>query len=270
MSTALVPVNMSRKDLTLAEQKELAQWAFKSGEFKDLKSPMHAMILMSYGRELGFGPATSLQLVYSVKGTPALKANTIAALMKQVRWRDTNAPRYDYRVKERSNTRCVITFYERNDAGVMEERGDSDFTWEDAERAGLTKNQTYAKYPRQMLFARCITEGARVYAPDCLGGIVPYCPEEVGYTGPEQTPALPAHLLTGEGDGAEVIEAEYTPCPAPETETTEDWVEALKEKARAKGADWERLIRNVGLSGGEEGILTPSELRSIENLLDNL
>ena len=47
----------------------------------------------------------------------------------------------------------------------------------EAQRAGLTKNPTWKSYPRQMLRARCISEGIRTVYPGCIVGV--YTPEEV-------------------------------------------------------------------------------------------
>lgn len=270
---ALVPVHTSKSgDLTLSEMKDMAQWAYKSGEFKSLKSPFQALLLMQYGRELGFGPATSLQLVYSVGGTPSLKANTIAALIKQVRWRDTSMCRYDYRVKEKSNQRCVLDFYERSDSGQLELRGSQEYTMEDAKLAGYStkKNKDgspnmYQRMPRPLLFARCLTEGARTYCPDCLGGIVPYTPEELGYSPPEREPA-----------SSEAIDAEFAPAPGPVEEDpsgtgiTEEEYLSLQEEADSKGRNLSNLLAQLGADPNDPRGMTRSQFRAVNNLLTNL
>jgi hypothetical protein len=45
-----------------------------------------------------------------------------------------------------------------------------------AQDAGLTRNPTWKSYPRQMLRARCISEGIRTVFPGCVVGT--YTPEE--------------------------------------------------------------------------------------------
>ena len=52
------------------------------------------------------------------------------------------------------------------------------FTIEDAQRAGLLSKDNWKKYPRDMLFNRCLTSGARKQMPDVLINI--YTFEEVG------------------------------------------------------------------------------------------
>jgi len=65
---------------------------------------------------------------------------------------------------------CTIEFYEDGRA-----IGRSRFTIEDAKRAG-TKNMD--KYPRNMLFARAMSNGVRWFCPDVFGQAV-YTPEEL-------------------------------------------------------------------------------------------
>jgi len=53
-----------------------------------------------------------------------------------------------------------------------------EFTLEDAKRAGLADADNYRKYPKAMLFSRCMSAGARAMFPDVLAGM--YTPEELG------------------------------------------------------------------------------------------
>jgi hypothetical protein len=56
--------------------------------------------------------------------------------------------------------------------------GVSSFTMEDAKRAGLSGGDNWKKYPRNMLFARAMSNGAKWYCPDVFGGPV-YTPDEL-------------------------------------------------------------------------------------------
>jgi hypothetical protein len=58
-----------------------------------------------------------------------------------------------------------------------ESLGVSTFTIDDAKKA-QTKN--LEKFPRNMLFARAISNGARWYCPDIFGGSPVYTPDEMG------------------------------------------------------------------------------------------
>jgi len=71
---------------------------------------------------------------------------------------------------------CAIEFMEYM-GGKWNTSGVSSFTIEDAKKAG-TKNLD--KFPRNMLFARAMSNGVRWYCPDVMSGSVAYTPEELG------------------------------------------------------------------------------------------
>ena len=97
-------------------------------------------------------------------------ANTMALLIKR-------SGRYNYRILEHNDTVCSIEFREIED-GKWVEVGESTFTIEDAKRAKLVyPDSAWIKYPRAMLFSRAISQGARLYAPDAIGGV--YTSEEI-------------------------------------------------------------------------------------------
>lgn len=122
------------------------------------------------GRELGFGPFAAVRGIHIIQGAPSVSASLMAAAVKSSR-------RYDYRVREHTAQVCRIEFFERTDAGKWEPVGFSEFSVEDAKRAG-TKNMD--KYPKNMLFARAMSNGVRFYCPDVFSGVSVYTPEELG------------------------------------------------------------------------------------------
>jgi hypothetical protein len=84
--------------------------------------------------------------------------------------------KYDYRVLELDNNRCVIQFTQGR-----ETIGKTTFTIEDAKRAELVKpGSGWVKYPQAMLFARAISAGCRTYTPDVFNGTLIYSPDEMG------------------------------------------------------------------------------------------
>ena len=136
-----------------------------SGFFQDARQAAQAVVKILAGQELGVGPFTSMTGVYIIQGRPALSANIMAAAVKR-------SGRYNFRVSELSDTRCEIIFFEGG-----QECGRSTFTADEARKAG-TKNMD--KYPRNMLYARAISNGVRWFCPDVLGGSPVYTPEELG------------------------------------------------------------------------------------------
>ncbi len=161
MGTELVKQEMSLNDtLTLGDT--LA----RSGFFADSKGAAQAVAKILAGRELSIGPIAAMTGIHVINGRIALSANVLASLVKR-------SGKYNYRVREHTDTVCKIEFFEG-----AESVGFSEFTITDAKRA-QTKNLD--KFPRNMLFARAMSNGVRWYAPDVTNGPA-YTPEELGAT----------------------------------------------------------------------------------------
>lgn len=137
----------------------------KSGYFQDSREMAQAVVKILAGQEMGFGPFASMTGVYIISGRPSIGANLMAAAVKR-------SGRYNYQVIEMTEKNCVIDFYE---AG--KKIGTSSFSLDEARKAG-TKNLD--KYPRNMLFARAISNGCRWFCPDVFNGSAVYTPEELG------------------------------------------------------------------------------------------
>lgn len=177
----------------LADTLELGKVLAQSGFFEDSRQASQAVVKVLAGREIGIGPIASMTGIHIIKGKPAVGAGIIASAIKR-------SGRYNYRIRKHDTTVCEIEFFERN-GDKWEPVGISTFTADDARKAGT---QNMDKFARNMLFARCISNGAKWYTPDIFGGPV-YTPEELGAP------------VNGEG---EVIEgsARLVSTPAPDTE----------------------------------------------------
>jgi len=165
----------------MAELQTAANAMHASGYFGDVKSQAQAMVKVMAGAEIGLPPFASMSGIHIVNGKPTLGANLIATLVK-------NDPRYDYRVKRADNEACVLAWYEGG-AAV----GESSFSIQEANAAGLTGKQTWKAYASDMLFARALTRGARRYAPGIFGGAPIYTPDEMGVDTDED-----GHIVQGE------------------------------------------------------------------------
>ena len=124
------------------------------------------------GRELGFGPFAAVQGIHIISGKPAVGANLMASAVK-------GSGRYDYRVKKMADDEVVLEFFAVAN-GKRESLGESSFTLKDAQAAAVTNNPTWKKFPRNMLFARAMSNGVRWYCPDVFSGNAVYVPEELG------------------------------------------------------------------------------------------
>lgn len=218
-NNALVPIN---------EIKDMAQAVCKSGLFQ-LPTPEAAFTLMLICQSEGIHPIQAVKRYHIIKGRPAMRADAMLAEFQRLGGR--------------------VQWKERSDVGVTavfsHPQGEAEITWtiEMAKNAGLTANDTWRKYPRQMLTARAISEGIRTVLPAVVTGI--YTPEEVAdFDLPAEKPAtkpvkkaekpaeVPAKVEKPAEIGAETVEV----VPVVQTPTVEP---SLAERCigEAKPAD---------------------------------
>ncbi len=203
----------------------------QSGYFKDIKSLSQGVVKIMLGQELGLGPLMSIMKLYIVKESPVISANLMAARIRQ-------SGVYDYEVLELDNTRCKIRFMRKKDGQWKAMVPDVTFTIDDAIRAQLgglnsqynpkkgkdfDPDSNWAKWPRNMVFARCMSDGYRFQCPDVFSMSV-YTP------GDFEVPI----------DAAGEIMRDVTPSPEPKPEAPAasstsaiDRIVAQKQKAPA-------------------------------------
>lgn len=149
----LVPIN---------EIKDMAAQVCKSGLF-GLPTPEAAFTLMMICQSEGIHPIQAVKRFHIIKGKPSMRADAMLAEFQ----------RLGGRVKwiKRTDSEVVALF--------SHPQGEAEITWtiEMAKAAGLTINDTWRKYPRQMLTARTVSEGIRTVLPAVVTGI--YTPEEI-------------------------------------------------------------------------------------------
>ena len=222
-----------------------------SGYFQDAREAAQAAVKVQAGMEMGFGPFTSMTGIHIIQGRPSVGANLMASAVK------TN-PRYDYRVREMTDQACRIEFYEII-GGKRESIGVSEFTLADGKKAG-TKNLD--KFPRNMLFARAMSNGIRWFCPDAFNGNTVYTPEELGADVDEdgniieiprveviQPKAEPEPVITAE-------KAESAPDPAPKKDfDEEEFLRAWSKPAGVPGMsklNAEKMTDSKGTPYGEK------------------
>lgn len=157
--------------LSIEDIKSVSSIFIKSGFFQDTKDEAQAFVKIMAGQELGFGAFASMNNIYIIKGKVSYAAVLIAANIKK-------SGRYDFRILTHTNSACHIVFFERM-GGKWEKVGDSTFTIDDAKKAGLAGTHNYNAWPRNMLFARALTNGARWYCANVFSGAI-YTPDELG------------------------------------------------------------------------------------------
>ncbi len=202
---ALVPSTQAA-----AEIRELYTWGKMmrlSGFFKDVQSEAAAAVKIMMGRALGFDMIQSMTGLHIVEGRPTIGANLMAVAVKR-------GGKYDYLVSAHTDDLCAVKFFAIGEGLDSEgkavitrtEIGESVFTMEDAARAHLVKpNSGWDKFPRNMLFARALSNGVRWYCPDVFGGTAVYTPEEL----------RPDMQITEDGEPV-YIDAHFIPEAVPE------------------------------------------------------
>lgn len=190
----------------------VAKAMVSSGYFTDSTKISQAIVKIMAGREIGVGPFGSMNGIHIIQGKPAFGANIMAGKVK-------SSGRYNYRVTENTDTVCTIEFMEHFN-GSWTTIGTSSFSIADAKKAG-TKNLD--KFPRNMLFARAMSNGVRWYCPDVMNGSVVYTPEELGAD------------VDQDGNVINVEVVDQVRIPEPESELV-----VVVEQAKSNGNKWAR------------------------------
>ena len=177
MSKELIKAGQS-VTASLSEIMSIGKAFHESGMFTDIKSAAQAVVKIQAGAEMGIPPFAAMSGIHIIQGKPTVGAGLMAANVK-------GSGKYDYRVVESTEKICSIDFFQGK-----EKIGNSTFTIEDAKKAG-TKNLD--KFPKNMLFARAISNGVKWYTPDVFSGPV-YVPEEM----PEVTEDVKHEEITTE------------------------------------------------------------------------
>lgn len=193
---APLPTNalFSLEPRTLQEVQSLAIVFAQSGFFDSVKTASQAMVKIMWGRQLGFGAVESMTGIHIIHEKPAVGAHMIAAGIRR-------NPRYDYEVIEHTDEICTIALMKDGKEFKRES-----FTIQQAAQAELTtgkNSHTWKKYPRNMLFARCIANIQKFHCPDVFSMTV-YTPEEMG--------------MEVDENGSPVIEGEFTYKPEAQAE----------------------------------------------------
>lgn len=154
-------------NMSLTDTMTLGKVLSQSGYFSDVKQAGQAVVKILAGAELGIGPISAMTGIYIVKGKVSLSANLIAAAIRR-------KPQYDYRIVSLTDTGCELEFfYQNKPAGTVS------FNKGNAEKAGLLSGDNWRKWPRNMYFARAMSNGAKWHCPDVFGGPI-YTPDELG------------------------------------------------------------------------------------------
>ncbi len=198
-----------------ADAMTLAETFHKSGMFPDIKSSHMAVVKILAGQEMGISPFASMGGIHIIQGKATIGAGLMAARVKSF-------GKYDYKVVKHDDTVCSIDFYQGKD-----KLGNSTFTIDDARKAGT---QNLHKFPKNMLFARALSNGVKWFAPDIYD-------QPVYVEGEIENKTEDAH-------------AEVVPDPPSKTQPEPDPMKYLEAARAAKNADelteiWAKMPANI-------------------------
>lgn len=160
--------------IPLQDVEKMGELAAASG-YLGTRSQAEAITLMLVAQSEGRHPMSVAKEYHIIKGKPSLRADAMLARFQlaggSVRWKEVSDAR-------------VVAIFSHPQGGELE----VDWDMDRARKAQVVSvNPNWGKYPRQMLRARCISEGVRAVYPAVISGF--YTPEEVEDFAAEQKPA---------------------------------------------------------------------------------
>lgn len=170
---------------TTQDALSIAETFFQSGMFTDIKSSSQAMVKIMAGQEFGIPPFAAMSGIHLIQGKPTIGAGLMAQRVKK-------SGKYSYNVLQLTDNVCELEFIQLPKTVL----GKSTFTIEDAKKAG-TKN--IDRFPKNMLFARAISNGVRWFTPDIYESVV-YVPEEMQDVQQIEQPITPHEVVLTESD----------------------------------------------------------------------
>ena len=200
-SHAIVPVPNTRTVIPYQEAKDFSIVAAKSNLFlnKDISTSEKALAVIMIGREMGIGPAASLRGIFMINGVPSLSSRLMAGLIR-------SSGDYDYETLERTDKASTIQILRKVRGKWVALTPTTRFTIEDAKRAGLIKGGSpWEKYPRNMTWARALSDGFGIHCPHLANGMPIYSHDDAE-SAPEPVEKV---------DNSQVPDAEFEPVAAP-------------------------------------------------------
>lgn len=268
-SSALIfTEDVARLNTLMKMSTELA----RGGMFPALKTPAMYLAAIVFGNARGYDPVTSCMNIHIVNGNVGMSAQMIAS--------EITKAGVNFDVLECSPRICRIEFSRAGKKPLVYE-----FNEDDAKRAGklpAKDGSVWRCYPQDMLFARCLTAGARKYWPQAIMGIylkdeiedVPY--EDVTDITPAAGPQSTKDSLRAKADRVRPQPApETTQNAAPDAQGDEAGDNATEEAADTESAaqeapafDRDALVKEILALEGQKDIKPPAEREKNLGFLD--
>ena len=165
-------------DLTVMEKAEL----LVKSKLVPFKTPAEAVIAMQFAGDLQLPGILGTTLINVINGKPSLNAYGIGALIKGKKHFYTltkDCEECQYMGKKDIVTEITAL---RADEKMLDDMGRPikhviRYYWSEAASAGLATKDTWKKFPRDMMYSRCISRMGRQVFPDVTTGC--YLPDEL-------------------------------------------------------------------------------------------
>lgn len=197
------------------EKQAMAKAVAASRLFPGAESDQAVMVLMMLCEADQLHPIDAMRRYHIIEGRPSMRADAMQAEFQRrggtVRWVDSNASEchavFTHPVHAPDGFPVRVALDDLVKAGVAT-------TWNRDKKAVEVK-KTYRQFPRQMLRARCISEGVRAVYPGICSGI--YTPEEIRDMDEGDPPARPIEVAPAASQadaiGAELVQQLDAPTP---------------------------------------------------------
>lgn len=145
------------KQNNLNHLKTLAKIASESKQYQD-KSEMALLNLMMTAHDMGISPMKAINGgFYIVNGKVCMSTSLMSDRIRKAG--------HSVKIMAMTSQKCVISATRKDNGDTL----NLEYTWEDAAAAGLTNSPTWKKYPKVMLYNRCMSTVARILFPDVVG-----------------------------------------------------------------------------------------------------
>ncbi len=270
-STALVPApHKNTGMMSYGDCKEFAEVAAKSRLFlnKDITSSEKALALIMIGREMGLGAAASIRGIYLINGVPSISSRVMASLINM-------SPNWRIKTLQWTDQVAEIQWLKLVGLEWVPQTPTSIFTMGEAKRAGLLdKKGPWHQWPKNMLWARALSNGFNIFCPELAHGMPIYAVAEEEVGRPKQS----LSSLEKSPAGEDVPEAEFEPCRAPGAkpeapdlnlqgnQVSTEQVSELETLAKQKGASLEAIRQHHKVTSLHD--LSVTAFASIKKILE--
>ena len=204
-------------------------------------NPANLMYAVQYANALGLAPIHAITGIAVIKGKPTASADLMAAIVR----------RAGHKLRVIGDDTYAEAVLIRKDDPTFEYK--TRWDREKAQKAGLTNNPTYSKYPGAMYRARAVSEVVRMGASDAMYGLI-YAPEDFGEVANEPTATPEAEA----GPTTKVSRKTKPPAPVAETKGQDELRAAIAETGEAPSEQALKrmfaILNENGLGGREESL----------------